>query len=189
VTSETLRCRELMYEMEAYVMGELDPAREDLFAVHLMGCTRCAAEAGLAERVEAELAALPPLDAPPELIERIKARAREEAPATVVSMAARRPRPSGRSVLWPVALAAMLLTALALSFRHGEVPRTGPTAVEVAHAEQEARYALALVARLGRKASTELRDEVFMERVVAPVGRSLSRNPVPQPAKPGGLES
>jgi hypothetical protein len=52
-----------------------------------------------------------------------------------------------------------------------EHPPTG----QIAQAEQEARYALALLARLGRKATTELRQEVLIERVALPVLDGVGR--------------
>ena len=84
-----------------------------------------------------------------------------------------------RRALWPAALAAALVVALAVGWWQRGDPFEGPTPAQVAQAELEARYALALLARLGRKAGTELRQEVLIERVALPVlqgvGRSFER--------------
>ena len=190
MTLESRRCAEVQSELEAYVLGELETASEDRLASHLLACSSCAADAGVAERVAVELQALPVFDAPEKLIERIKKTAREQG-ATVVSIDARR----GRRVLWPAALAATLVAALAVGWWQSEGPLDGPTPVEIAQAEEEARYALALLARLGRKASAELRQEVLIERVALPVldgvGRSLDRGgwATATAKTDGGLES
>ena len=174
MTLESLRCAEVQSELESYLLGELAMEQEDRVASHLLACTSCAADAGVAERVAAELQALPVFDAPVELIARIKTKARAQS-APAVSIGARR----FRRALWPAALAAALVAALAIGWWQREDPFDGSTPVQIAQAEREARYALALLARLGRKATTELRQEVLIERVALPVldgvGRSLER--------------
>jgi len=180
-TRPPMTCEAVTKDLEPYLAAELAPDDESRLARHLTGCSSCAAEAGLAERVAVELAALPAFDAPPELIERIKAAARSEQ-APVVVLASRRPRPLVRMT----AVAAALLAALAIGWWQMDRSHQ-PSAAEVAAAEQEARYALALVARIGRRASAEVRQEVFVERVVAPVLRGMGR-PFDQGARDGAVD-
>lgn len=187
MTSEPMTCAAVERRLEAYLGEELTPDDENRLARHLTDCPKCAAEVALAERVEVELAALPAYDAPPELIARIKTLARQEQ-ASVVVLASRRPRVFVRRA----ALAAALLAGLAIG---GSVwwpsdQTRQSSAAEIAAAEQEARYALALVARLGRKASAEVRQGILIERVAVPVLRSIGR-PFNRDvaAKTGGLES
>jgi hypothetical protein len=119
-----------------------------------------------------------------------KMAARTAAPP-VPSVGRRRPR-----ILRPAALAATLLAALALGWWQSSRPAPGPTPGQIARAEREARYALALVARIGRKAGSELRDDVLIDRVAIPVldsvGRSLNRVPAAtgdEAASEGGVTS
>lgn len=178
MTLETTDCDWTQEHLEPYLADALAGADEDRMAQHLTACRRCAAEVALAARVEFELGELPSFDLPAERIERIKRLARGEesvAAAPVVTLADRRPRRR----LWPVALAASLLTAALIAGWPTNAPPAPPTAAEVAAAEREARYALALVAQIGRRAGSQLRDDVLVERVAAPVadglGRSLNR--------------
>ncbi len=174
MTLERRRCAEVQRQLEAHVLGELGERQEDRLAAHLLACPNCAAEAGVAERVALELEALPALDPPAELISQIKTRARRQG-APVVSIGARR----FRQALWPAALAAALVAAIAVGWWQPEASLEGPTPAQIAQAEQEARYAIALVARLGRKAGREVRQKVLIERVARPVldsvGRALER--------------
>ena len=167
--AEPVTCELVAHHLEGYLAGELGPGDESRLARHLTGCAACAAEAGLAQRVAVELASLPAFDAPPDLIARIKASARRE-PAPVVSLAARRPRRFLRSA----ALAAALLAALGLGWWQVQRPAS-PSEAEIAAAEQEARYALALIARVSRKAGAEVHREVLVERVAVPVLKSMGR--------------
>ena len=183
-TDQAMTCDAVERFLETDLAGGLAPDEENRLARHLTGCSHCAAEVAVAERVELELAALPAFDAPAELIARIKAiPTRRYAP--VIALASRRPRRFGHFA----ALAAALLAALAIGWSQVK-EAAPPSRAEVAAAEQEARYALALIARIGRRASEELRQEVLVERVAAPVvksmGRSLSRD---ETAKTGGLKS
>lgn len=166
-----MRCAETEEALAAYVRDELDAAAESRLARHLTQCASCAATAALAERVEVELAALPAFDAPPVLIDRIKAAARadRERPATFP----RQPG-AGRAATRRLAAAAVLAAGLAVGWWQFDRPPR-PSRAEVAAAEREARYALALVARLGRRATEEVRDEVLVERVAAPVLRTMNR--------------
>lgn len=173
MTSDALSCAEARTRIEAYVAGEMATTLEDRMAKHLMACPGCAADAGLAQRVAAELSALPAFDAPPQLISRIKAAARDETPESA-PLAGRRLQ----WALWPAALAATLVAALAVGWWPGGGSPAGPTSAQIVQAEREARQALALVARIGRKARAELLDEVLIDRVAIPVldgvGRSLN---------------
>ena len=184
---ETVRCAWALERIDALVAGELEPAEETAMARHVLACPDCAAELGAAERVEAELRALPALDAPPELVARLHAIAE---PPTA-AQAARRP--------WPVALAATLAAVVAVGWWWSREPATGsldtvearPSAAEVMRATEEARLALAVVARLGRKARAEVRDEVLIERLAEPVLESLGGRPAraQDGTPPGGARS
>lgn len=181
-----ITCELVERGLEAYLSGELSPEAEARLAGHLTRCPDCAAEAALADRVEVELAALPAFDAPPELIARIKVAARQR-PAAVVDLASRRPHRFGQAVR-RAALAAGLLAALAVGW--WRLDRAAqPSTAEIAAAEQEARYALALVARIGRKASAEVRQGVLVERVAVPVLKSVGRPLSRGAEKTGGLKS
>jgi anti-sigma factor RsiW len=189
---EPMSCAEVEKRLEDYLAGALEPMPENRLAAHLTACPRCAAEVALGERVAFELAALPAFDAPPALIARIKDTARGTADAAAPWREAPRPRAvrAWRSRrLWPVALAAGLAMVLALGWWQSRRPAE-PTVAEIATAEQEARYAFALVAKLGRRAGQEIRQEVLIERVAAPLLQGVSGRPSrPAAAKSGGMES
>jgi hypothetical protein len=138
----------------------------------MASCSVCAGELALAERIQAELRALPQLDCPPEIVERVR---REGAQVLPFRSPVR-----GRTVL-PfriVAAAALLAVALGggvLIFRSQQQPRQ-PSAAEVARATREARYALAYLGRVSRQASLDVRDDVLARRVVLPAARSVSHS-------------
>lgn len=54
------------------------------------------------------------------------------------------------------------------------VDRPTPSAAEIAQAEAEARYALAQVAAVSRRAGLELRDDVLAPHLVQPMSRNLT---------------
>jgi anti-sigma factor RsiW len=175
--SELGRCAAVRDRLDAMVAGELSAAEEARLATHLMRCADCAAELALADRVEEELHALPVLDAPPDLVARILA----------VPGGAGTPRAAwgGRALRpWPVALAALLAVAAGVGWWRvhvappvpaASVALQVPTQGEIAEATAEARLALAMVARVGNKARREVRDEILIERVAAPVLEHLGR--------------
>jgi anti-sigma factor RsiW len=170
------RCAWVGERIDAMVAGDLAFPEEAVVARHLMACAACAAELGAAERVEAELRALPVLDAPPELVRRLAA----------IPGPALRVRRWSTAWPWPVALAAALALLVAAGgwwgrewLRPAAAPRAetasalAPSAAEIQQATPEARQALAVVARLGRKARDEVRDEVLIDRVAVPVLENL----------------
>ncbi len=52
--------------------------------------------------------------------------------------------------------------------------QSAPSAAEIAQAEAEARYALAQVAAVSRRAGLELRDDVLAPHLVQPMSRNLT---------------
>jgi hypothetical protein len=160
--------------IEPFVDGDLEEAEADRLRSHLGSCRPCAAELALAERIQRELRALPQLDCPPEIVERVR---REGAQIAQILPFRSPVRPRGAVLPFRIAAAAALLAVAlgggALFIRSQQQPRQ-PSAAEVARATQEARYALAYLGKVSRQASLGVRDEVLARRVVLPAARSVS---------------
>jgi anti-sigma factor RsiW len=174
-TDDDLTCHEALDLLEPCVDGDLEPAEAGRLRAHLARCPACAAELALAQRIQAELRALPQLDCPPEIVERVRQEGAQILPF--------RSPVRGRAVL-PFRIArlgaAAALLALALGggvlFLRSQQPPRQPSAAEVARATQQARYALAYLGRVSRQASYDVRDDVLARRVVLPAARSVSHS-------------
>jgi anti-sigma factor RsiW len=164
---EAPSCDRVAELVEAYVDGDLAPPAQARIANHAAACPRCAAQVALAERIRAQLHGLPRLDAPPGVIAGIKAEAGAD----------RRERAAGprwRRPLWAALAAAVLLVAVAVSLLTPD-PRT-PSDAELARAADEARYALARVTQLTRKATRDAGRELTPLRLAAPAIDTLARS-------------
>ncbi len=170
--NDTMTCDLALDLVEPYVDGDLEPAEAARLRVHLEGCRACAGELALARRIQAELRALPQLDCPPEIVERVRREGAQVLPF-------RSPARNGKALPYRLAAAAAVLALAvgggALFLRSQQQPRQ-PGAAEVARATQEARYALAYLGRVSRQASLDVRDDVLARRVVLPAARSVSHS-------------
>lgn len=143
-----LRCEEVQDVLEAYVDGDLSTAEEARVRAHLGSCPSCATELALAEAIQRELRSLPIPDCPPEVLRK------------VVPFTRRRNARPLRSVL----AAAMLAAAVGASvFFLGPFRQEEPDPQEVARATEEARYALAYIGQVSRRAGLTLRDHLEAE--------------------------
>jgi anti-sigma factor RsiW len=171
--NDDLTCDTALDLIEPYVDGELEPAEAARLRSHLESCRSCAAEWMLAARIQRELHALPQLDCPPEIVERVRREGAQVLPF----------RPAGSSVdsrraVLPFRIAAAAaLVALALGGGAFFVRRQQQQAqaAEVARATQEARFALAYFGKVSREASRDVRDDVLGRRVVLRATHSVSR--------------
>jgi Putative zinc-finger len=167
-------CAAILPLLEPYLDGELSAAEALRVREHVARCASCAEELRLATAIAGGLRALPQLDCPPAILERV----RDEAGAARVLpfdgsvTATRRPR----FLALAAALAGLLLGATLLShlLRSPEPPQ--PTPREIARATAEARFALAYVGRVSRRAGLDLKDELLPRHLVAPAARTLSRS-------------
>ncbi|HEV7784336.1 MAG TPA: zf-HC2 domain-containing protein [Thermoanaerobaculia bacterium] len=170
---DDLTCDDVLDLVEPYVDGDLEAAEAERLRSHLESCRSCAAELTLAERIQAELRALPQLDCPPEIVERVR---REGAQVLPFRSPVR-----AREAALPfrlAAAAALLAVALgggAFFLRSQQQPKQ-PSAAEVARATQQARYALAYLGKVSRQASLDVRDDVLARRVVLPAAQSVSHS-------------
>lgn len=192
-----LSCDDALDRLELYLDGldDSDGAEEGLppladdersaLEIHLSRCPSCARALSHARQVRDELRALPEPPLPAD-----------------AGRGDERPSPKHRLHLpgpwrWvvPAAAAAVVAVALGLALLPGLGPSDttpgdstpAPQAVSperLARAELEARYALARLAQVTRKARHEVRDEVLAEHVVAPMQKSLMRSltRLPKPA-------
>lgn len=157
---EKLRCEEVLDVLEPWMDGDLPTAEEARVRAHLDSCPSCAAELALARAIQSELRSLPLPDCPPEVLERVRrARGGEVVPFGRPERRMARPF---RAAL----AAAMLAAAVGASvfflhpFRNEE-----PDPEEVARATEEARYALAYIGQVSRRAGLTLRDHLEAEPV------------------------
>ena len=177
---DTMACTEVLEQLEAYVDGELDGAGAASIEAHLEACPACAAEHRLAAAVRRELRALPELDATPAVLREIAwetQRARFGAPV--------------RRRAWMGLAAALAAVALGASLWWGALRQAPPTEpppagvpeagnpAAVARATAEARYALAYLNRIHRRAGLKLRDDLFVDRLARPATRGLARSLAP----------
>lgn len=165
-----LPCDEALDLLEPYVDGDLPTGKTAPLLSHLERCPSCAAELELAARIQRELRALPELDCPPEVLERVRRAGRGE----VVPFSARLPRGTGLRI---AAAAAMLTLALSGGALFLQIQRSDqPSQEEIAQATQEAKLALAYLGKVTRRASQGLRDDVLQKRLIGPATRSASRS-------------
>ncbi len=167
-TDDDPTCLDALDLLEPYVDGDLEPAEAGRLRSHLASCPACAAELALAQRIQAELRALPQLDCPPEIVERVRRQGSQVLPFRSPAVRTRMPR-----LLAAAALLALALGGGALFLRSQQQPRQ-PSAAEVARATAQARYALAYLGKVSREASLDVRDDVLARRVVFPAARSVS---------------
>jgi anti-sigma factor RsiW len=165
---DDLRCDEALDLLEPYLDGDLEAGEAGRVRRHLERCPECAAELALAGRIQAGLRALPELDCPPEILEKVKRRG----PGEVVAF-----RPRRAWSLRVTAAAAALVLALtggALFVRSQQPDQPSPE--EIARATQEARFALAYLGKATRRAGFDVRDEVLHKRLLVPTTRSVARH-------------
>jgi hypothetical protein len=157
---EKLRCEEVLDVLEPWMDGDLPPEEEARVRIHLDSCPSCAAELTLARAIQSELRSLPLPDCPPEVLERVRRAGEGE----VVPFG----RPERRIARpFRAALAAAMLAAAvggSLFFLH-PFRNEEPDPEEVARATEEARYALAYIGQVSRRAGLTLRDHLEAEPV------------------------
>jgi anti-sigma factor (TIGR02949 family) len=177
-------CAAVLPLLEPYLDGELSSAEAEGVREHTARCPACAAELRLAQTIQDGLRALPEIDAPPEVLSRVRKAA--EMPAEILPFGWSSLTTSPRRFHLATLAAALILTLLGalLLFQLRSPQAQQPSAAEIARATAEARYALAYVGRASRRAGLEIKDEVLPEHLVAPAARSLSRslNIEPDPA-------
>ena len=181
---ETMSCEDLLESLEEYLDAELAPAATAAFQDHLAGCPACAAEHRLAMAVRRELRALPELDTPSSVLVKVQHDLAHDLTRKRFQKPRHRP-PATRhwmSLAAAVLAAAVIATGMWLEPRFREAPSTqdlattdATEAAEIARATEEARFALAYMNQITKRASLKLRDDVLIERVAAPTVRSLTR--------------
>jgi anti-sigma factor (TIGR02949 family) len=163
-------CDEALDLLEAYVDGDLSADEVARLRSHLEGCAACAAELELATRIQSELRALPELDCPPEVLEKVRRAGRGEVVPFVP-----RPRSMGLRIAAAAAMLTLTLGGGALFLRLQAQPDS-PSPQEIAQATQEAKIALAYIGKVTRRTSTDLREDVLQKRLIEPAARGVSRS-------------
>lgn len=170
-------CGTVLDRLEELVDGDLSQAETAAIERHLDGCSACRKELALAREIRSELRALPQMDAPAVVIERVKTVARQERSAGSPSRVGWRPSP-----VWALAAAVVLAVVLAPLMMAPESSDTARRAVEpmtigtveLERATEEVRVALAYVGQVTRRTGLEIRDGLIVERLVIPTAEGLS---------------
>lgn len=152
-------CAVLDERVEAWLDGEVPEAEAEALAAHLRECPECAETLAWARVVRDELRALPRFAAPRRVSRAVLAETRLDEPS-------RRRLARWRAVAAAVVAGALLATGLFL----GGLDSSRP-ASEVARAETEVRFALALLGQLQRRTADEVRDEVLETGLGGPLRR------------------
>lgn len=183
--ADRLTCDDALAQIEPHLDGDLAVAAAERLAAHLEDCPGCAAELRLAAEIRHELRSLPELDCPPHVLARVTAEARQ----TIGGRRRRLPwRPrsakpwSRAAAAWRAALAAGVVAALLVggaawhALHRAPAAQAEPSRQQTARAAREARFALAYIDRVSRRAALELRDQVLARHLVLPAARGLSRS-------------
>jgi anti-sigma factor RsiW len=168
-----VHCREIDGRIEAWLDGELPGGEAQRIAAHVESCAACAAAVDWARAVRVGLRGLPVLDAPPALLARVKAAAREEE----ARQGSRRRLAAGLMLL-----AATLAVALGLTWWLGPPGPAGQPVgnariveeKDVERAEREVKVALALVGRYTRRAGADVQRELSGGPVAGATLRGLA---------------
>lgn len=174
-TGESTYCDEVREILEPYLDGDLPRDEAERVRTHVAACAACAAELALAEAIQRELRALPQLDCPPAVLERIRA-AGPPAAEVVPIRRTWQLSPASRAGRIASIAAALALTVGGTAFLLQPKAPAQPSAEEIARATEEARFALAYLGQINRKAGLELREDVFEKRLVAPAAENVSRS-------------
>ena len=175
-------CDEVSARLEAFLDEDLDATEAAAIEAHLESCPICSAEQSLGEAVASGLRALPEFDAPPAVLSQVLSEAGADRFQKARTTPRRRPRRRFQAV---AALAAALVVAVfgAAFFLRSSTEVAVPTASEpaadpatIARATEEARFALAQLARVSRSTGLKLRDDLLIDRVARPTARDLSRS-------------
>jgi len=166
--AENLNCADVLDHLEAFVDDELDNDRARAVRRHLDRCPTCAAECELAAVVATELRALPKLDPPARVFDRMRVGVRPgRAGIAVGSHGPRRLR-------WLAAAAAIVIpvaSAVAVVRHRSAAPND-----EALEAAAELRVALVCISDITRRADRMVRSRTLTGRAVPDSFRSLGRS-------------
>ncbi len=163
--------------LDAYFDGDLSPAEVRRLEHVAANREELREELRLARALQHGLRSLPTPTCPPEVTTTVMAFARRDARRDLLERLRTAVASSWRTGFRP-SLAVAVLIALVIGGALITRPRPAPQATsasteEVERALNEARWALAFVSDIGRRTATSIRDEVFEERIVAPLNRAL----------------
>jgi anti-sigma factor RsiW len=174
--------------LEAYVDGELHVNESSAVEAHVAACEACSRELDLARSLVDQLRALPELRCPEGVAEKAAARSgagADEAGRARAWLDRLRERLGGFSVPVPrPAMAAVVLVIVAATvfvltqheqspFRHAAKKPKAPTEQDAELAKLEVMLAFAYLDKYSRRTGEIIEKDVFSERVMEPVGKSV----------------
>jgi hypothetical protein len=181
------RCLWTLDRIDPYLEGDLATEEIAKFEGHLAGCHDCREELALAQAVLRELRALPALECPPRIAEDAAAafgtNNRESLVRRLIGWF------GGRNVFVPrPAMAVMVLVIAAVSVfvlsQHQQSPfNRGPeyTEEELELAKLDAMLAFAYLGKFSRRTGEILKNDVINDRVIKPLGKTVSEPIYPFP--------
>lgn len=170
-------CTWVLDRLEAHLDQDLSAAQAQRLTAHLAACPACRAQEALARRVAAQLDALPALPCPEQVTAVAAGRVRRGRRSIWIARWRAWARPAWRPA-FGLGLAGSLAVAAwtALS-----TPAPAYSPQQIAQAERQARFALASIGHVSRRAGFTVRDEVLQPHVVGPVERLTRATLEPEP--------
>lgn len=163
--------------LELYVDGDLPAAKARRLEEAVQAEPAFREELSRARALRDRLRALPEPACPPDVTASVIAYARRDARAGIFERIRTIVTSNWETVLRPTLAVGVLFSLVvggALITRpQSEQPLPLAATEDVERALNEAKWTLAYVSDIGRRTATSIRDEVFEERLVAPVNRVL----------------
>lgn len=164
--------------IEAYLDGELPPGEEALFEAVMAADPVWRYQVDLADGIQATLHTLPQPECPAYVVDAVYMRTREANRRRKIQDYVGRLRQAWLDVRQPAFAMAVLLTIVLGSAVFGSRTESQQESAEVRQALEDARWAMAYLAEVGRNTGTALREDILQEHVLSPmhdaVGSALS---------------
>ncbi|MBM3264697.1 MAG: zf-HC2 domain-containing protein [candidate division Zixibacteria bacterium] len=182
-TSKRIPCADVRNQIETYIDGDL--AEESIAVIdrHVSGCGACRREMALARRVHTALHALPPLDAPADVAERVFAQIRMERHETLRSWLFWEKK-SWLAPAWCALGVAAAILLIWMGVRMVQTPEHIGTASdpeaeisleELALAEAQTKWALGYISQVSRRTGLTVRDDIIGGRVAGALQQNVEK--------------
>ena len=168
-----LSCENVLVRLEPLIDGELSVDEAAAISAHIEICSTCSEESILAKRIRAELRGLPELDTPDRVLRAVRWETGDRPSLDRAGRISRLiPQLPIRTL---AAVAAVLLIALIGHLRQDRaVPEISDK--EVLRATIETKLALSYLGEVTRRAERQVRQQVFIEKVVSTAAHGISRS-------------
>lgn len=174
------KCSWVIGSIDLYIDGDLGGDEAAAVERHLQTCPDCGREFAVARTVLDEVRALPGLDCPDPVIDRLSEHIRSDASADAIDRARRwsvkrwfavRPFGVPRPALAGLFVVVVVVSSLIISRSRQSVEPISPA--QVAEAEAAVKWTFAYVNEVSRRSGIAVRTEVFNAGIVRPTERAL----------------